>query len=97
MVNHVEGEDGISQQLSLCDHCHHIQIALQQTGTNVYRLYSDYAEHRDLRDLLNIYHEEVNLGKQIPEQLSVERRSTKRKLRKGREVRRRSENPSRAP
>ena len=56
-----------SQQLELCDHCHRIHIAIQEDGTNTYRLYSDYAEHGDLRDLLEIHSQGVNLERQIPE------------------------------
>jgi serine/threonine protein kinase len=67
-VDHVRDEYDTSQQLALCDHCHHIQAASQEDGTLVYRLYSDYAEHGDLRELLKIYYHEENRDKQIPEQ-----------------------------
>jgi len=68
MVNFVEDEYNISRQLELCDHCHHIEAASQQEGTLTYRLYSDYAEHGDVSELLKVYYEEENLDKQIPEQ-----------------------------
>jgi serine/threonine protein kinase len=68
MVNFVIEEYNTSQQLELCDHCHRIEAASQQEGTWVYRLYSDYAEHGDLRGLINIYYQEANRDKQIPEQ-----------------------------
>jgi len=68
MVNFVEDEYNISRQLELCDHCHRIEAASQQEGTLTYRLYSDYAEHGDLSELLKVYYQEENLDKQIPEQ-----------------------------
>jgi serine/threonine protein kinase len=68
MVDFVIEEYNTSQQLELCDHCHRIEAASQQEGTWVYRLYSDYAEHGDLRGLINIYYQEANRDKQIPEQ-----------------------------
>ncbi|KAI4650663.1 hypothetical protein J4E93_003020 [Alternaria ventricosa] len=44
------------------------KAASQQEGTLTYRLYSDYAEHGDLSELLKVYYQEENLDKQIPEQ-----------------------------
>lgn len=62
MVNFVKGEYDISEQLELCDHCYHIQAASQQGGTLTDRLYSDYAEHGDLRELLKVYYQKRILG-----------------------------------
>ncbi|KAI4622775.1 uncharacterized protein J4E87_005868 [Alternaria ethzedia] len=42
--------------------------ASQQESTLTYRLYSDYAEHGDLGELLKVYYQEENLDKQVPEQ-----------------------------
>jgi serine/threonine protein kinase len=67
-VDHLKEEYVTSQQLELCDHCHHILIAVQEDDTNTFRMYSDYAEHGDLNDLLSIYYQEENLKQQIPEQ-----------------------------
>ncbi|KAI4918968.1 hypothetical protein J4E85_009758 [Alternaria conjuncta] len=45
-----------------------VRKAASQEGTLMYRLYSDYAEHGDLSELLKVYYQEENLDKQIPEQ-----------------------------
>ncbi|KAH6882565.1 hypothetical protein BKA58DRAFT_447200 [Alternaria rosae] len=44
------------------------KAASQQEGTLTYRLFPDYAEHRDLCELLKVYYEKKNLDKQVPEQ-----------------------------